>query len=76
MVLKRHNGNSWHSTDRIWAASDTRRHMHVGKRPCAPLRCDDAAEMQVEGLDALENAAGPDCPRLAQQMLSEKPYNR
>lgn len=36
--------------------------MHVGKRPCGLFRCDDAAEVQVEGLDALENAAGPDCP--------------
>jgi hypothetical protein len=40
------------------------------KRPCAPFRCDDAAEMQVEGLDALENAAGPDCLWLARQMRS------
>jgi hypothetical protein len=36
--------------------------MHAGKRPCGPFRCDDATEMQEEGLDALENAAGPDCP--------------
>jgi hypothetical protein len=52
MVLKRHNGNSWYSTDRIWAAR--RCHMHAGKRPCGPFRCDDAAELQVEGPDALE----------------------
>jgi hypothetical protein len=52
----------WASSDRIWAASDTRCHMHAGKRLCGPLRCDDATEMQVEGLDAHENAAGPDCP--------------
>jgi hypothetical protein len=45
--------------------------MHAGKRPCELFRCDDAAEVQVEGLDALENAAGPDCPQLARQMLSE-----
>jgi hypothetical protein len=62
MVLKRHDDNSWHSTDRIWSASDTRRHMHAGKRPCGLFRCDDAAEVQVEGLDPPENAAGPDCP--------------
>jgi hypothetical protein len=30
--------------------------------PYGPFRRDDAAEMQVEGLDALENAAGHDCP--------------
>jgi hypothetical protein len=36
--------------------------MHAGKRPRGPFRCGDATEMQVEGLDALENAAGPDCP--------------
>jgi hypothetical protein len=36
--------------------------MDAGKRPCGPLHCDDATEMQGEGLDALENAAGPDCP--------------
>jgi hypothetical protein len=71
MVLKRHSDDSWHSIDRIWAASDTRCHMHAGKRPCGLFCCDDATEMQVEGLDALENAAGPDCPRLARQMLSE-----
>jgi hypothetical protein len=35
--------------------------MHAGKRPCGPFRCDDATEMQVGGLDALENVAGPDC---------------
>jgi hypothetical protein len=58
MVLKRHSDDSWHSTDWIWAASDTRHHMHAGKRPCGPFRCDDATEMQVGGLDALENAAG------------------
>jgi hypothetical protein len=36
--------------------------MHAGKRPCGLFRCDDAAEVQVEGLDPPENAAGPDCP--------------
>ena len=35
--------------------------MHAGKRPCGPFRCDDATEMQAEGFDALENAAGPHC---------------
>jgi hypothetical protein len=35
--------------------------MHAGKRPCGPFRCGDATEMQVGGLDALENVAGPDC---------------
>jgi hypothetical protein len=71
MVLKRHSDDSWHSIDRIWAARDKRRHMHAGKRPCGLFRCDDAAEVQVEGPDALEYTAGPDCPRLARQMLSE-----
>jgi hypothetical protein len=46
--------------------------MHAGKRPCGSFRCGDVTEMQ-EGLDALENAAGLD-PRLAWQMLSERPY--
>jgi hypothetical protein len=41
-VLKRHDGNSWRSTDRIWAASDARCHMHVDERPCGPFHCDDA----------------------------------
>jgi hypothetical protein len=35
--------------------------MHASKRSCGPFRCDDAAEMQVEGLGALETATGPDC---------------
>jgi hypothetical protein len=73
MVLKRHDGNGGCSTDRNWAASDMRRHMHASKRPCEPFRCDDATEMQGEGLDALENAVGPDCTP-ARQMLSERPH--
>jgi hypothetical protein len=32
-------------------------HMHAGKRPCGPFCCDDVAQMQVEGLNTLENAA-------------------
>jgi hypothetical protein len=36
--------------------------MHAGKRPRGPFRCDGVTEIQVEGLDALENAAGPDRP--------------
>jgi hypothetical protein len=35
--------------------------MHAGKRPCGPFRCDNATEVQVEGLDALENAIRHDC---------------
>jgi hypothetical protein len=49
--------------------------MHAGKRPCGPFRCDDATEMQAGGLDALEHTAGPDCPRLARQILSERPVD-
>jgi hypothetical protein len=36
--------------------------MHAGKRRCGPSRFDDATEMQVEGLDALENAIKHDSP--------------
>ena len=39
--------------------------MHAGKRPCGPFRCNDVTEMQVEGLDALEDAAGHDSPAVA-----------
>ena len=49
---------------------ETRRHMHAGKRPSGPCRCDGATGMQLGGLDALENTAGLD-PRLARQVLSE-----
>jgi len=49
-------------------------HMHAGKRPCGLFSCGEAADVQVEGLDALENAAGPDCLRLARHMLSERPH--
>jgi hypothetical protein len=37
--------------------------MHAGKRRCGLLRCDNEAEVQVESLDPLENAAGPDWPQ-------------
>jgi hypothetical protein len=41
----------------------------------ALFRCDDAAEVQVEGLDALENAAGHDSSaRAARQILNERPH--
>jgi hypothetical protein len=30
--------------------------MHAGKRPHGPFRYDDATEMQLDDLDALENA--------------------
>lgn len=59
-VLKRRNGNSWYATDQMRTASHTRCHLHAGKRPCGPLRCDEAIGMQVEGLDALENAVRHD----------------
>jgi hypothetical protein len=36
--------------------------MYAVERPRGPFRCDDVNEMHVEGLDVLENAAGPDCP--------------
>ena len=50
--------------------------MHAGKRPCAPFRCDDAAAMQVEGLDALENAAAvPDCPPASTADLAKDPID-
>jgi hypothetical protein len=43
--------------------------MHAGKRPCEPFRRDDATEMQVEGLDAPEDAAGQHSPaRLVRHM--------
>jgi hypothetical protein len=46
--------------------------MHAGKRPCGPFRCDDATEMQVEGLNALENAAGHESSaRAARQTVRE-----
>jgi hypothetical protein len=46
--------------------------MHAGKRPCGAFRWDSVTEMQVEGLDALENAAGHKSPaRLAPRMIRE-----
>jgi hypothetical protein len=43
--------------------------MHAGKRPCGSFRCDNVTEMQVESLDALENAA-----RAVRQIVREGPH--
>lgn len=46
--------------------------MHAGKPPCGPLRCEDVTDMQVEGFDALEDAAGHDSPARAARQHSDR----
>jgi len=47
-------------------------HMHTGANTCGPFRCDDVTDMQVEGLDALEDAAGHDSPARAARQHSDR----
>jgi hypothetical protein len=49
--------------------------MHAGERCCGLFRYDGVIEMQVEGLEALENAVNHDSPaRAARQIVREGLY--
>jgi len=50
--------------------------MYVGKRPYGLFHRDDVAKVQVEGLDTLENAAGPDCPPPSTADLGKDPIDK